>query len=434
MKTDRRSLLGGMIGLAGAALATPGRGQEPGADSTAALQGAIDAAVRAGRPCTLPPGLLRTKTLHLPDRAHLLASPGATRLALQGDGPLITAEKATRVTLSGLAFDGGARALREDLGLLDFSAVAALSLVDCAIERVGGIGLRLRNCGGRIAGNSFDDIAAAGIFSTDATGLVIDGNSLAHCRDNGVLVWRANAGDDGTRIVGNRIADIGNVSGGTGQYGNAISLFRAGGVIVANNTIRRCAYTAVRNNGGANVTIAGNNCAELGETAVFAEFGFEGCVIADNSIDGALCGVQMVNFADAKGRLAVCSGNIIRNLRPTPDHSGHENGYECGIKVEAGATVSGNVIAGAPWVGVLVGWSASLRDVAVTGNVVQGAPIGIGVSVAEGAGAAVIADNLISGASRGAVLGMNLDQPVTEDLARGAAAPANLRVSGNNAT
>ena len=138
----------------------------------------------------------------------------------------------------------------------------------------------------------------------------------------------------------------------------------------------------------------------------------------------------MVNFAGSRGRAAVCSGNIVRNLKSTPSHSGHV-GYECGVKAEADATVSGNVIEGAPWVGILVGWGSSLRDVAVNGNVVRDAPIGIGVSITEGAGAAVIADNMISGASRGATLGMNLDRPVTTDLARGGPTPTQLTVSGN---
>ena len=120
-----------------------------------------------------------------------------------------------------------------------------------------------------------------------------------------------------------------------------------------------------------------------------------------------------------------------RNLKPSPSHSGHEFGYESAIKAEADATISGNVIEGAPWVGILVGWGASLRDVVVTGNVVRDAPIGIGVSIVAGAGSAVIADNMISGASRGAVLGMNLDRPATSDLARGGSAPPQLKVSGN---
>jgi len=277
------------------------------------------------------------------------------------------------------------------------------------------------------------DVAAGGIFSVDATGLVIADNRVERCGDNGVQVWRSIRGDDGTRVSGNRVSDIRNVSGGAGQYGNGVSIFRAGGVLVANNTIRRCAFSAVRNNGGAGVVISANSCAELGETAILAEFDFEGCVISGNSIDGAVCGVQMVNFADHAGRAAVCSGNVIRNLRPSQNHSGHEFGYECGVKVEANATVGANVIEGAPWVGILVGWGASLRDVTVTGNVVRDAPIGIGVSIAEGAGSAVIADNVIAGASRGAVVGMNFDQPATADLARGGSAPPQLRISGNQA-
>ena len=220
--------------------------------------------------------------------------------------------------------------------------------------------MRLRGCGGWIERNGICNVAAGGVFSTDAAGLVIADNRVERCGDNGIQIWRSTRGDDATRVSGNRVSDIRNVSGGTGQYGNGISIFRAGGVVVAGNTIRRCAYTAVRNNGGAGVVISGNTCADLGETAIFAEFEFEGCVIADNSIDGAVCGVQMVNFADHGGRAAVCSGNVIRNLKPSQGHSGHEFGYECGVKVEADATVGGNVIEGAAWVGVLVGWGASL--------------------------------------------------------------------------
>jgi uncharacterized secreted repeat protein (TIGR03808 family) len=380
-----------------------------------------------------PPGILRLADLELPDGANLIGAPGATRLTLDGDGPLLTATGAARITLSGLTFDGADRALGAERGLIDLSNVGQLSMSDCAIVHAGGVGVRLRACGGRIERNDIADIRAGGVFSIDATGLAIADNSLARCGDNGVQIWRSAAGDDGTRVSGNRIVDIANASGGSGQYGNGISVFRAGGVVVANNVIRRCAYSAIRNNSGAGVTIVGNNCATLGETAIFAEFGFEGCVIASNSINGALSGVQMVNFADAKGHAAVCSGNIIRNLKGAQSGSGHEFGYQCAIKVEADATVSGNVIEGAPWVGILVGWGASLRDVVVEGNVVRDAPIGIGVSVVEGAGSAIIANNLISDASRGAILGMKYDEAATEDLARGGTAPPQLRIGGNQA-
>ena len=437
MTIDRRRMMGAALGAAAAGLLPAARGLgaelEPG-DATAALQGAIDAATRAGRPALMPAGTLRAATLRLPDGARLVGIPGATRLTLKGAGPLVSADGGARISLSGLIFDGADRPLEDERGLVDLSNVGELAIADCVIEHAAGVGLRLRGCGGRVERNSVRDIRAGGVFSTDATGLVIADNRIERCGDNGVQVWRATRGDDGTRVTGNRVSDIANASKGSGQYGNGISVLRAGGVVVANNTIRRCAYTAVRNNGGAGVIISGNSCADLGEVAIFAEFNFEGCVIADNSIDGAVCGVQMVNFIGNGGRAAACSGNVIRGLRPTENHSGHEFGYECGVKVEADATVSGNVVEGAAWVGILVGWGVSLRDVAVVGNIVREAPIGVGVSIVQGAGSAVIADNVISGATRGAVLGMNFDQPVTADLARGGAAPLQLRVSGNQAT
>jgi hypothetical protein len=54
------------------------------------------------------------------------------------------------------------------------------------------------------------------------------------------------------------------------------------------------------------------------------------------------------------------------------------------------------------------------------------------VSVAPGAGGAVIADNLISGAQQGAIVGMAWKKPVTGDLAKeGAARYAQLAINGN---
>jgi uncharacterized secreted repeat protein (TIGR03808 family) len=80
----------------------------------------------------------------------------------------------------------------------------------------------------------------------------------------------------------------------------------------------------------------------------------------------------------------------------------------------------------------MAGWGRFLRDVTVTGNVVRNAPIGVGVSVTSGAGAALIANNLISGATRGAILGMEQSEPVTGDLSKdGAVRYSQLVVTGN---
>jgi uncharacterized secreted repeat protein (TIGR03808 family) len=96
--------------------------------------------------------------------------------------------------------------------------------------------------------------------------------------------------------------------------------------------------------------------------------------------------------------------------------------------------VTGNVIENAPNVGIAAGWGPYLRDVTVTGNVVRGAGYGVTVSVAPGAGTALIADNLISGAKLGAIVGMEWKKPVTGDLAKeGATRYAQLSIGGNRA-
>ena len=79
-----------------------------------------------------------------------------------------------------------------------------------------------------------------------------------------------------------------------------------------------------------------------------------------------------------------------------------------------------------------VGWGPYLRDVAATGNVIRRAPLGIAVTVVEGAGSAVISDNLISGTTDGAIVGMRWAEAVTGDLAlTGAKQFPNLMVERN---
>jgi uncharacterized secreted repeat protein (TIGR03808 family) len=155
-------------------------------------------------------------------------------------------------------------------------------------------------------------------------------------------------------------------------------------------------------------------------------------MIANNIVDGAAVGVSVTNFNDG-GRLAVVQGNLIRNLVPhRPAGTDPNDGAGIGIGVEADTAVSGNVIENAPFIGIAAGWGQYLRDVTVNANVVRGTGYGIAVSVAPGAGAAVIADNLISGAQFAAIVGMEWKKPVTGDLSKdGAERYAQLSVVGN---
>jgi uncharacterized secreted repeat protein (TIGR03808 family) len=102
-----------------------------------------------------------------------------------------------------------------------------------------------------------------------------------------------------------------------------------------------------------------------------------------------------------------------------------------GIGVEADTAVTGNVVENAPTAGILLGWGRYLRDVSAIGNVVRGCGVGIAVSVAAGAGSALIADNLISSARRGAIVGMDGHTAVTSELAGDAARFPHLTITGN---
>ena len=94
--------------------------------------------------------------------------------------------------------------------------------------------------------------------------------------------------------------------------------------------------------------------------------------------------------------------------------------------------VANNVVEKAAGAGLSLGWGAALRDVSATGNVVRDADIGIAVSVAPGAGGAVIADNIISNTRNGAIVGMKWLKPATGDMARiGADRFPKLRVDRN---
>jgi uncharacterized secreted repeat protein (TIGR03808 family) len=128
----------------------------------------------------------------------------------------------------------------------------------------------------------------------------------------------------------------------------------------------------------------------------------------------------------------VVQGNVIRNLvAHRPSGADPHDAAGIGIGVEADTAVTGNVIENASTAGIALGWGEYLRDVTVTSNVVRSADVGIAVSVVPGAGSAVIADNLISGARRGAILGMDRRTPVTGELANGGARFAQLAISGN---
>ncbi|MBV9458489.1 MAG: TIGR03808 family TAT-translocated repetitive protein [Bradyrhizobium sp.] len=452
MDLNRRHLIGASAaGVAGALAASPesaraaqltsalGRdasqyGVRPGRpdDQTRTLQRAIDEAARAAVPLALPPGVYRTGTLNLATGTHLIGVRGATKLVFTGGGSMLLGEGASHVTLSGIAFDGGNLSLPARHGLIYCLGGRDIRINDCEILNSGSNGVWIEQVAGDISNNIMTGIAGTAIVSFDAQGLIVSRNTITGTNDNGIEILRTAIGDDGTLVADNRIEDIKAGPGGSGQYGNAINAFRAGNVVVRNNRIRNCDYSAVRGNSASNIQITGNSVSDVREVALYSEFSFEGAMIANNTVDGAAFGVSVCNFNEG-GRLAVVQGNIIRNLIPKrPIGTAPDDDAGIGIYVEADTSVTGNVIENAPSFGVVAGWGSYLRDVAITGNVIRKTFAGIGVSVAPGAGTALVNNNLISETPRGAIVGHDHGKPATADLSvEGAQRFAQVVVGGN---
>lgn len=453
---NRRSLFAGTAGFAvmGLALGKAGAKSLAGIE-TAAMRGSINAtdlgarpgalddqskvfaklladAFRRDMPVFLPPGTYVVSNLTLPARVRLSGVPGATRIVYGGGGHFLMAEQAEHIELTGLVFDGANSWLADYAqGLVDLRSVGHLVVDNCQVIGSGKNGLALERASGRVERSTISGAADAGIYSVEAKNLAIGGNSVADCANGGILVHRWQPAEDGTMVTGNRVERIGARSGGTGQNGNGINAFRAGNVVISGNIVSDCAFSAIRANSSSNLQITGNTCSRSGETALYSEFSFEGAIISNNIVDGAANGISIVNFNEG-GRMGVCSANIVRNLSTSGPYPADAPGFGVGIGVEADTTVSGNVVENAPLFGMQIGWGPFMRNVVATGNVIRQAGTGIAVSVVEGAGAAVISDNVIDGAVNGAIVGHRWAEPATGDLVSGGnGGYANLTVERN---
>ncbi len=254
--------------------------------------------------------------------------------------------------------------------------------------------------------------ALAGIFSHGGLGMRITKNYISDCGNNGILVWQPEKRTDGAVVSQNIIERVRADGGGDGPNGNGINVYRAANVKVVDNTIRQCAYSAVRNNSGDSIVIARNDCEDLGEVAIFVEFEFHEAVVSDNLIRDASAGISITN-ADYGGRVATVTGNLVRNVSPrisSPDVLGY------GISVEEQTAVTGNVVEGASFCGLWIGWGRFLKTITATGNILRNCGTGIAISWDRQAGSAVITGNLIENPEDAAIRGFDHARPVTRDL------------------
>lgn len=396
-------------------------------DQSTLLQKAIAKASERGLVLLLPGGTYKVSDLHIDRPIVIQGLRGQTRLVTTGEAGVFTVE-AEDVTIDGIGFAGSADTKGRDQALVSAQNSERLTIENCAFNDFAGNGIRLTQCSGRIAHNEASKLGQTGIFALDSTGIEVASNYVHDIGNNGIQIWTSDQRADGTIVTGNRIERVRFDDGGSGQNGNGIVVFRAGNVIVNNNRVSDCGYSAIRNNSGRNCQIVNNSCSRLSETAIYVEFAFDGAVVSGNLVETAASGISITNF-DEGGRLAVCANNIVRDI--TGGGSNAEK-HGIGISSEADTIITGNVIEAASHTGITAGWGAYARNILINGNLVRQCPTAITLSVSEGAGAMSVTGNMISQSAK-AIIGMNYLDEMTGDLtAADAVIPAHLKISGNS--
>lgn len=368
-------------------------------DRSAELQAAINGAARAGRPLYIRSGRYDVSNIHLPDRARLVGVPGETRLVYSGGGRLLYSEDARTLSLDGLTLDGANRTLSdEDDGLLSLAFVEDIDISRLVVQGSVGHGIALTRVAGSLRDCRISGAGGAGIMSTEGRVLVVAGNTVSDCGGGGIHLRRWTAGDDGSTLRDNRIDRVGGVG--------------------------------IRLSSAANVRISDNDLRAIEGPAIVADGTSGGASVSGNVIDGAELGIALLGGGD---RLSLVEGNTVRNVaggKPVAVAGGRAGGV--GIHVETPGSLTGNVVEGAPHLGLSLGWGATLGNVVASGNVVRRAGVGIGVSVLAPEQATVVTGNLLFDVPGGAVRGMRFAEFATEDLTRvGAAAWPGLTVGEN---
>ena len=411
-------------------------GLKPGVteDQSGVLQDVLLRAAIDGRPLFLPAGTYFAGNLEIPSNILVQGVPGASIIAASSDAPVARVSGSAHVGFEGIDFrQGSGSPTGADRALLEIEASDQVRLRNCSFQ--GGLanGLAIRDAAVTIEGCDFSEHALAAIFSLDSRGLLVTGNSIDGCGNGGIMIWGSANRHDGSIVTGNRIARIGWTNGGNGQNGNGINIFRCDDVVIADNQISECAFTAIRLNSTNNVLVTGNLCRESGEVAIFSEFAFTGSVISDNIVDGAAAGISITNM-DKGGQIAVCSGNIVRNIRA--ESAVNPETRPVGIYAEAETVVSGNTIYGVTGMGIQAGYGTYLRNVVIADNVLYAIHTGIGVSVVQDPepGPVRITGNIVTDPLDYAIVGLEWDKVVSTDLVKDAAKYPHVSIEDNSVT
>lgn len=354
----------------------------------------------ANLPLYLRPGTYATTTVNVTTSTgggnplRMYAPSGAT-VQLSGDAPnLIKVDGVNGVTLEGVSFSGGSYANTDTNawpGLLRFNGDIKFTISKCKIFSWSKSGISATaGAAGTVIDCQFWSLEY-GVTVLDSQ-CTIERNSIIDCTNGGVYVWTSSAYNIIARVADNFIQDIQNAAGGSGQYGNGISVYRAGGVAIVNNTIYQCTLSAIRINGGSHCQVLGNKTWSTGDVSIFVESpGSDvqtiGNIVANNVVDSGNVGITSVNvglYGDGMTRRTIISGNQVFNSTNTA------------IVVEGGCVVTGNTIENGQ-IGIQVGTNDASFELDVTGNFVQNCNMAIGYSADGAAAGMLISSNVIKG-------------------------------------
>lgn len=398
-------------------------------DQSDAFQRMVDRAAALRETINLPAGKYAVSNIRLPTSSKIVGD--GAMLVSSGPHPVLLAQDARSIELHGITISANGRGpSQETIGLLDFRQIEGLELNGITVNQAQNDAIYAEGASGLINNCKISGAGRLGLYAVESRGMNIMNNQVSSCGDGGIIVHRWENGPDGTIIANNQIDDIGATRGGTGQWGNGINVFRADDVIVENNQISDCAFSAIRANTTRNTQIVRNACLRSGETALFVEFAFRNATIIDNTVIGAAVGITATNL-DHGGAGSIIRGNTVRDItapgpyKPEPPYFGH------GIAVEADSVVSDNTIENTNGFGINVGWGPYLRNVSVINNSIIRAEIGIGITAVDGAGLATVESNSIN-ARNGAIRSHKWAEISTVDLAENpSSAPDHVQISNN---
>ena len=337
------------------------------------------------------------------------------------------------VEISGITLDGQNKpfSVSGRPGLIRARTANRLKISNCFFMNSSQAGIDLELAAGIISANEFWNNKVA-LNSVSGTGLIISNNYIRDSRDNGIIVSRGTKGFDGTIVKSNRIYTVNNETGGSGQFGNAIMLYRLDSVIVTENVISSANYSGIRANACSNVAITGTQILYNRECAIFVEnpwvaagVPYQGIVVTNNSIFDSGEGIK-INNPEIKNIRTSVIGNTIQNVNTktfsewsSPDRN-PSNQYTritnaCGIINSSDAAMTGNTIEDCSVAGIVIHlagtWNPATQSrpdqktvvASVIGNTVRNSAIGIGYNDADNRGYAEIAGNGIFGATNGSI-------------------------------